>query len=208
MDAALVEAMFTRSDGHYMFARWGRPIVPVVFGVSDATLPVVKGSLETVVALAGHRLGEMDMELGANLILFFLSDWAELRDVPRLGDMIPDLDALTLRLEAAGANQYRGFRFDPGGAIRAAFVFVRMDAELAAQPAEVVTLNQAVQVILLWSDVAFAGASPLMAAGQAVVVRPDIASLVRAAYDPVMPDVARDKSHALRLAARLPGWQP
>ena len=35
--------MFTRHDGGYLFARWGRPIVPVVFGVDDATLSVVKG---------------------------------------------------------------------------------------------------------------------------------------------------------------------
>ena len=33
MGPAEVEALFTRADGAYLFARWGRPIVPVVFGV-------------------------------------------------------------------------------------------------------------------------------------------------------------------------------
>ena len=41
-----VAALFTRSDGSYLFARWGRPIVPVVFGVTAATLGVVKGALK------------------------------------------------------------------------------------------------------------------------------------------------------------------
>ena len=203
MDVAEVEALFTRADGRYVFARWGRPIVPVVFGLDEAVLPVVKGAVEAVVALAGHRMSDLDMELGANLMLFFFSDWAELREVPRLGAMIPDIDALTHRLEAAGANQYRSFRFDAEGAIKAAFVFVRMDAELALVPAEVLALNQAAQVILLWSDVAFAARSPLVKAGDLVVLRPEVGDVIRAAYDPVMPVVAQDKSHALRLVARL-----
>jgi hypothetical protein len=35
------------------------------------------------------------------------------------------------------------------------------------------------------------------------VLRPELAALIRAGYDPVMPAVARDSSHALRLAARV-----
>ncbi len=203
MDVSKIEALFTRGDGAYLFARWGRPIVPVVFGVSDETLSVVKGAVEAVVALAGHKMAETDPELGANLMVFFFRDWAELRAVPRLGEMIPDLDALTHRLDGAGANQYRSFRFDADGAIKAAFVFVRMDSELAEVPAEVLALNQAAQVILLWSDVAFAAQSPLVKAGERVVLRPEIGALIRAGYARNMPAVARDASHALRLAARI-----
>ncbi|RUS63165.1 hypothetical protein EGN72_05725 [Pseudorhodobacter sp. E13] len=203
MEPAEVEALFTRADGQYLFARWARPIVPVVFGVTEATLAVVKGAVEAVVALAGHKMAETDPELGANLMVFFLTDWAELRAVPRLGEMIPDLEALTHRLEAAGANQYRSFRFEADGAIKAAFVFVRMDAELEAVSADVLALNQAVQVILLWSDTAFRARSPMVKAGDTVVLRPEIGALIRAGYDPVMPVAAQDKSHALRLAARM-----
>jgi len=39
---------FTRADGQFLFARWGRPIAPVVFGVQDATLQTVKGAIEYI----------------------------------------------------------------------------------------------------------------------------------------------------------------
>jgi len=200
-----VRALFTRSDGQYLCARWGRPIVPVVFGVDDRTLSVVKGAFEAVVTLARHRMAETDPELGANLMVFFFRDWAELPEVPNLDRLVPDLAPLCARLEAAGANQYRIFRFDAAGAIRAAFVFLRMDAHLSAVPAETLALSQAVQTILLWSDVAFTETSPLaeLAEGQ-VILRPEIGAVIRAAYDAVLPAVAQDASHALRLAARLP----
>ena len=123
-----IEALFTRADGSYLFARWGRPIVPVVFGVEDATLPVIKGAFEAVVTLAGHRMAETDPELGANLMVFFVRDWEELLAVPDLDRLVPELAELVARLGAAGANQYRIFRFDAEGAIKAAFVFLRMDA--------------------------------------------------------------------------------
>ncbi|OJY34129.1 MAG: hypothetical protein BGP11_03365 [Rhodobacterales bacterium 65-51] len=203
MDATAVEALFTRSDGSYLCARWGRPIVPVVFGVEDATLSVVKGAIEAVVTLAGHRMAETDPELGANLMVFFFRDWAELPQVPNLDRLVPDLAPLCDRLAAAGANQYRAFRFDEAGAIRAVFVFIRMDDVLSEMPAETLALSQAAQVILLWSDTAFAGTSPLARVGEAVVLRPEIGAVIRAAYDPVMPVVAREASHALRLAARI-----
>ncbi len=203
VEPAQIEALFTRANGQYLFARWGRPIVPVVFGVEDATLSVVKGAIEAVVALAGHKMAETDPELGANLMVFFFRDWAELLEVPNLDRLIPDLAPLVARLQAAAANQYRSFRFDADGAIKAAFVFVRMDAALEAVPAEALALNQAVQVIVLWSDTAFADGSPLGKLGEVVVLRPEIAAVIRAGYDRVMPVVARDPSHALRLAARV-----
>jgi len=204
MDAEAIAQLFTRSDGSYLFARWGRPIVPVVFGVEDSTVSILKGAVEAVVALAGHEMAETDAELGANLMIFFIRDWAELTETPNLGRLIPDLGPLVDRLQAADANQYRSFRFDEAGAIQASFVFIRMDDAMADLPAETIALAQIVQIILLWSDTAFAGASPLAAvAGGAAVLKPEIADLIRAGYDPVMPVSAVDASHALRLAARV-----
>jgi hypothetical protein len=202
MEPRAIEALFTRSGGDYLFARWGRPIVPVVFGVGDASLAVFKGAFEAVAALAGHRMAETDPELGANLMVFAFRDWAELVAVPGLDQLVPGLVSLVARLEAAGANQYRIFRFDGEGAIRAAFVFLRMDAALAAMPAETLALAQAVQTMLLWSDRAFDGTSPLARAGGRVILRPEIGAVIRAGYDPVLPVAARDPAHALRLAAR------
>ncbi|NGM44617.1 hypothetical protein G5B31_03620 [Rhodobacter sp. SGA-6-6] len=198
-----IEALFTRADGSFLCARWGRPIVPVVFGVEEATLATVKGAIEAVVAHAGHRMAETDPELGANLMVFFFRDWSELPQVPNLDRMIPGLGPLCERLKAAGANQYRAFRYDPAGAIRAAFVFLRMDAHLSALPAADLALAQAAQAMLSWGEGAFAAASPLARDGDRVLLRPEIAALIRAAYDPVLPPVSQDPSHALRLAARM-----
>ncbi|NSX54221.1 hypothetical protein [Parasulfitobacter algicola] len=198
-----VEALFTRSDGDYVFARWGRPIVPVVFGVEDATISVLKGAIEAIVVLARHQMAETDPELGANLMVFFCKDWNELPDVPHLDQLIPDLKPLVTKLNAADANQYRIFRFDGQGGIRACFVFIKIDAHLAEVSAETLCLSQMVQSILLWSDRAFQNASPLAVVGDTTVLKPEVASVIQAAYDPVMPVVADDASHALRLFARM-----
>ena len=199
-----IEALFTRADGTYLFARWGRPIVPVVFGTDDATLRTVKGALEAVVMLAGHQMAETDAELGVNLMFFFFREWDELLEVPDLDRLVPGLAPLVARLRAAEANQYRVFRFDEAGAIKASFVFVRMDEEMSRVPADTLALAQAAQTLLLWSDTAFTGRSVLARAPEGrVILRPDIGALIRAGYDPVMPAVAHDPAHALRLAARI-----
>ena len=203
MTAEEIEALFTRESGDYAFARWGRPLAPVVFGVEDETLGVIKGAIEAVNQLAGTSISETDPELGSNFIWFFFKEWAELPDVPGMDRLLPDLGPLVARLEAADANQYRAFRFDEAGAIKACFVFLRMDAHLEAVSAETLALSQVVQSMLLWSDLAFRTQSPLAVAGDTTVLRPDIAALIRAAYDPVMPVAANDSSHALRLAARV-----
>ncbi|NNE88327.1 MAG: hypothetical protein HKN27_09655 [Silicimonas sp.] len=203
MDADRIETFFKTSDGAYRFARWGRPIVPVVFGVEEATLQTLKGAIEAVVALAGHKMAETDPELGANLLFFFFRDWDELAEVKDLDQLIPDFAGLLGRLKAAEANSYRLFRFDEAGAIKASFVFVRADEEMLALPAEDLALSEAVKIILVWSDAAFKAHGPLAKAGETVVLRPDIAGLIRAAYESVMPVVSDDKSHALRLAARI-----
>ena len=203
MEPDQVAALFTRADETYLCARWGRPIVPVVFGVDDATLAVFKAAIEAVVALAGHQMAETDPELGANLMVFFCRDWDEMPEVPHLEKLVPDLGPLVARLKQADANQYRIFRFDEAGAIRAAFVFLRMDDHLAQVSADTLALSQAAQTIVLWSDQAFRDASPLAIVKDHAVLRPDISSVIRAVYDPVMPAVAHDPSHALRLSARM-----
>lgn len=198
-----VEAFFTRATGDYVFARWGRPIAPVVFGVEEETLVTVKSAIEACVAIAGHQMAETDPELGSNLMVFFLSDWAELLDVPHMGDLIPDLEARVATLQERGAHQYRAFRFDDQGAIKACFTFVRMGGAMDEVPAEVIAMSQAVQAMLLWSDREFTQDSPLAEITEGTVVRPDVANLLRAAYDPMLPVAARDASHALRLYARI-----
>ncbi len=200
-----IAALFTRPDGQYRFARWVRPIVPVVFGVQDQTLATVKGAIEALVTLAGHRMAETDPEQGANLMIFFLRDWSEIGALPDLEGLVPGIGAQAARLAAAGASQYRHFRFEPDGAIRACFAFLRIADGMEEVPADDLALALAVQVMLVWADGAFAARPALARAGGAAVLRPDLAALIRVAYDPVMPAVAADRSHALRLAARMAG---
>ena len=146
-------------------------------------------------------------------IVFILADdlgWADLSvygqtdfETPNLDRLVPDLPALVARLQSAEANQYRFFRFDEAGGIKACFSFICMDKALSSVPAETLALNQMVQTILLWSDRAFTDTSPLALIKDKAVLRPDIADLIRASYDPVLPIMADDPSHALRLAARM-----
>lgn len=198
-----IAALFTRPDGTYSFARWGRPIVPVVFGVEAETLATIKGAVELVVALANHTMAETDPEIGANLMIFFFRDWHELLDVPNLDQLIDGLAEMVVRLDDGGANQYRVFRFDDAGAIKACFAFIRMDNALSEVPAATLALNQAVQMILAWAPTAFAESSPLALVQGVAVLRPEVAGVIRAAYDRVMPAATQDPSHALRLAARI-----
>jgi hypothetical protein len=197
-----VEDLFTRSNGDYVFARWGRPVAPVVFGVQEESLAVIKGGIEAAVAIAGHEIVETDPELGSNLMVFFFSEWKELLDVPKLGEMIPDIEERVATLVERNANQYRAFRFDKDGAIKACFSFVRMSEAVASVPADVIALAQGVQAMLLWSDRSFTQESPLGKTEKGAVIRPDVANVLRAAYNPLLPNSARDASHALRLYAR------
>ena len=145
MDHSEIEKMFTRGDSSFAFARWGRPLAPVVFGVDDATLSVIKGAVEAVCQVSGHEIMDGDAELGSNFMWFFFRDWDELLEVPRLEDMVPDLEPLVGRLKDIEANQYRVFRFDDSGAIKAVFVFLRMDQALSDVPAQTLALSDGVK---------------------------------------------------------------
>lgn len=198
-----VARCFTRATGDYVFARWERPVVPVVFGVDDATLVTLKGAIQTMVRLAGHEMAEMDPDQGANLMVFFLREWSELLAVPDFDRLVEGLGPLVARLQSEDANQYRHFRLEERGAIRACIAFLKVEGDLASLPAETVALGLAAQIILLWSDTAFRDASPLALVDGTAILRPEIAGLIRAAYDPVLPSAANDPSHALRIAARI-----
>ena len=199
-----IEAYFTRSDGKYIFARWGRPIAPVVFGIQDETLITLKTAIQSMVGLANHELAETDPELGSNALFFFFLSWDELLEVKDLDKIIPDLGNLVERLKSIQANQYRFFRFDADGGIKAVFTFICMDENLSSVSAEVLCLNQVVHMFLLWSDDAFKHKSPtLVEKNGRVILNPIIGEIIRAVYQPTMPLFSDDKSHALRAQARV-----
>jgi len=199
-----IENFFMRPNGDYVFARWGRPIAAVVFGVLDESLSIIKSAVEAVCLASGHKTSELDPDIGSNLMVFFFKDWSELLEVPDLEHIIPNLEVLLEKLETAEANQYRIFRFDETGGIKACFVFLRMDNALKKLNAENLALIQVVKAMLVWSDLAFQNASPLVVRENGeTVLRPEIAALLKAAYDPTMPLKSNSPSHALRMAARI-----
>lgn len=183
-----ISALFTRDDGRFLCARWGRPVAPVIFGLADETLDIFRAVIRAGFADAGHPVAETDPEMGSNFMLFFMRDWSELADIPDLDRLTgqPDLPA---RLAGAKADHYRIFRFDADGGIRACLTLIRLDGTLAAaHPA------QLAEAMVMNSTLTFA---------HDITPRPDLAAMIRAAYDPVLPVAATDPSHALRLAARM-----
>lgn len=188
MTADQIAAFFTRADGSFHCARWGRPVAPVVFGLADESLDIFRAAIRAGFAHAGHPVVDTDPEMGSNLMLFFMRDWSELDGIPDL-DRLTGQPALASRLISGAADQYRLFRFDAEGGIRACLTFLRLSGPLAgAHPAELA------EALVMRSALSFA---------QQVTASPQLAALIRAAYDPVLPVVATDPSHALRLAARL-----
>lgn len=182
-----IAQLFTRDD-RYLRARWTRPVAPVIFGLGDDSLAIFRNALSAVLRDIRHPLVETDPEMGANMMTFFLRDWAELESLPDLAELTGQVD-LPTRLRGSSAQQYRLFRFDPDGSIRASICFVNMGGALAdAHPGQ---LAEALAV------------RALLTFAQDVPVTPAVAALLRAAYDPVLPAKATDPSDALRLFARL-----
>jgi hypothetical protein len=120
---------------------------------------------------------------------------------------LPDLAALVARLDGGGRQPVSRLplrcRWRDQGVLR---LCAHGRCICPKYPAETIALSQVVQSILLWSDTAFLGTSPLAVAseGGPALLKPQIADLIRAAYDPVLPVAATDPAHALRLAARMP----
>lgn len=204
LDHSGVEALFTRRDGGFRFARWARPLAPAIVGTDDQGCRIFEGAIEAVAGLAGLGVTDLDPDLGANFLVFIVNDWAELHEAPNLVRLIPNLADLVQALTDHDANQYRVFNFELDGAIRLCITLLRYDAELQSVPAQTVAVGQALQGLLLWSDAAFMGISPLALTDDGLcIVKPEIVAVLRAAYDPGLPNAGQDASLALRLAARI-----
>jgi len=188
LTADQIQTLFTKSDGSFLCARWGRPVAPVIFGLADETLDIFRSVIRAGFNHARHPVVETDPEMGANLMVFFVRDWAELAEVPDLAELTGIAD-LPSRLAGQSADQYRLFRFDDNGAIRACMVFLNMSGTLAdAHPAALA------ERVTMQSALTFA---------TDFTADEKMAALIRAAYDPVLPVAVDQPAHAMRLAARL-----
>lgn len=183
-----IRALFTDAGGKFLCARWGRPVAPVIFGLADSSLDIFRAAIRSGFAHAGHPMADTDPETGANLMLFFVRDWTELTAVPDL-DRLTGLADLPQRLAGQQADQYRLFRFDDQGGIRACLTFLNMGGALGdAHPARLA------EKAMMQSALTFA---------HEIAPSTTLAALIRAAYDPVLPLATTEPAHALRLAARL-----
>lgn len=199
-----ISDLFIR-DGAYHFSRWSKPLSPVIFGVDDESLIAIKSAFSEVLYLASLELSDFDSEIGANLLIFFCSTWSELETVPHLNRLLPDICNLLETLDDNNANQYRSFSFKADGSINLVVVLLKYDSELSSVSIQTLALSQMLQSILLWSPNAFIGESPIaiIKKTKRCVVKPFYAALIKAAYDPILPDHSQDETHALRLAARV-----
>ena len=204
LDATQIEKLYMTANGDYHFARWGRPIVPVIFGVDDETLTHLKAAITTTVGLTGGKISETDPELGANFMWFFCKEWDEVLYVPDLDRLLPNVDEIVTHLKSTNGHTHRSFAFDDEGGIKLCILMIRMTDDTADLSAHVLATGETFQCLSLFAPNAFAEHSPIAVIQEngMCLAKPNYAALIRAAYDPVMPISANDASHALRLAAR------
>ncbi|MEO0762897.1 MAG: hypothetical protein AAFZ09_14010, partial [Pseudomonadota bacterium] len=67
-----VSWLFTRADGSYRFARWGRPLVPALFGGLRNDERMLQEATASVGALGGLSVAPEDPDLGANFLVVLL----------------------------------------------------------------------------------------------------------------------------------------
>ena len=196
--------LFTSPDHRYHFARWGRPIAPVVFGVGDENLPHLKDAIAMTVGISGGMLVDTDPELGANFMWFFCRDWDEMLVIPDLDKLIPNFVNLITELQEKNATRYRSFGFEKNGAIQLCVVLIRVDAATERMSLQTLGTSETFQSLLTFGENAFDVHSPIatIKVNNLCIVKPEYAAVVRAAYDPALPAASNDPAHALRVSAR------
>lgn len=193
----------------FKFARWGGPISPVVIGLDEKGAKLFEEAIGAVADLAGAEIEDIDPEMGANFMIYVMSDWSHAERAPNLPNFLPDLPQLIARLNEANANRYRVFAFDDQGAIRAAITLLRYDEQMQAAPVDYIALTEAALGMLVFDEAGAAEDRPVAMAkfeddeDARAVLTPWHGMLLRAAYDPAIPAGSKDPSLAMRLAARI-----
>ena len=211
-EAERIAALFTRSDASveslggptFRFARWSQPIAPAFFGLGEESAGVMRTGFREAAELAGASLAGDDEEVAPNILVYAVEDWRALRDAPQLAEIVPDLEGLIRLLSAAGVSQYRIFTFSPEDGLRFCVTLLRYDNALSKLSAPSLALGQAAQALLLWSDEAFAGESPVtVRRGGKALIKSRFARLLKAAYAPETPAYSEDAALAERLAETM-----
>jgi len=82
--------------------------------------------------------------------------------------------------------------------------FIKVAGETAEMSIQTLATGETYQCLAMFSPDAFLTESPIavLAENGLCIPKPSYAALIRAAYDPILPEAAKDASHALRLSAR------
>ena len=204
LDITAIEKLFTQSNGVFHFARWGRPIAPVIFGVDDATLGAVKTVMTQVLAITGQVMVETDPEMGANFIWIFCADWAEVQNLPDIDKLLPHWAQTQIKLREQKSNSYRYIAYDGDGAIRFCALVIKIAGAYGQQPLPVIATTQILQSLCSFAPNKFAQDSPIALDHNGVCsIKPPYRAVLQAAYDPVLPAASADATLALRLKARV-----
>jgi len=199
-----IKDLFTQADGSYQFARWGRPIAPVVFGVNDDILVGLKAAIGATLGITGQNMAELDPELGTNFMWIFCREWDEVLDLPDIEKLIPGIHDKIKEIKKTNSSSYRYLTFDKDGAIMFAVVLIRPVGDYAKQPVSVIGAAETLLTVATFGTKAFKKESPIamIKENNMVVVKPKYAAVIRAAYDETMPARSNDEAHALRVKAR------
>jgi len=125
---------------------------------------------------------------------FFCQDWDELLGVPDLEGLIPDLKDIVARLQTSTTTTYRVFSFDQTGGIKMCVQFIKVAGETAEMSIQTLATGETYQCLAMFSPDAFLTESPIavLAENGLCIPKPSYAALIRAAYDPILPEAAKD----------------
>jgi hypothetical protein len=202
-----IRTYFSTPNQGYFFARWNRPIVPVVFGDHCLEPDLLKAALGRLGELTGQPVDLAAPASSMNYGTLVVRDWRDLTDMPGVPRLMPNLAKLAAQLEAEGANQYRVFQRDWRGGIKRCFAAIRTGTgRFADLTPESMALRQVTLSFLQWSipgivKVGLVGPGP----DGRDDLKPQTAALLKAAYDPALPTSSKDPRHAEALAARMAG---
>ena len=109
-DAERIQRLF--GGDAFKFARWGGPLAPMIVGLDDKGCRLFEEAIAAVAEVAGAKIDEIDPEMGANFMVYVMSDWAHATRAPNLPNFLPDLPPETqAKLDDLNAQLHRA-QFD------------------------------------------------------------------------------------------------
>jgi hypothetical protein len=196
-----IAAYFTKPNGEFLFRRWASPIVPHAFGPTAPESEVLYQAFDTISALSGHPVVRAPDGVGMNLTFFFINEASDMMKLPGAEGFLGMLAMLVKQLMSGKSALRRNFTTDDKtGAISQMTMIARTSGWLRHHPPESLALRLAVLTHLTWALRRDQKAPPLLVADAPGGVHPNVAAILRVAYDPSLPDASTDKALCTQIA--------